>query len=400
MTVFVSAYACCPDRGSEPGVGWNFVREMAKRHDLIVLARRYNKKYIDNSGESWTARVKWVWYDLPERASFWTGGRSGGQRYYVLWQFFSARFARHAVDFSKIDRIHHITFGRYWIPSFLCGKRGDPPLVFGPVGGGDETPPVFRSAYSFNGRLREKLKSVSERLFTFCFRRQYHFVSLAIAATEQTACKLRRLVSCPVRVFPQSALESGELETMRRIASTAMIPKTPSFVVVCRLVHWKAVDLAIRAMPHVLRELPEARLEIIGVGPEKGTLEALIDELHVGASVRIVRRFDSRDGLCRKIASSTALVHPALHESFGQVCLEALALGIPVICWNHAGPGVIAAGQPVPPVPIPQSGSDLSGLASAMVSAWRNRVAFFPEELVWSAWCDRVDAICKKVLAR
>ena len=32
------------------------------------------------------------------------------------------------------------------------------------------------------------------------------------------------------------------------------------------------------------------------------------------------------------------LVHPALHESFGNVCLEALAAGRPVVCLDLGGP--------------------------------------------------------------
>lgn len=37
LKVLVSAYACSPERGSEPAVGWGFVSALRKFHDLWVI---------------------------------------------------------------------------------------------------------------------------------------------------------------------------------------------------------------------------------------------------------------------------------------------------------------------------------------------------------------------------
>ena len=47
LRVLISAYACEPGKGSEPGV-WNFSKEMAKHHDLWVLTRLNNREIIEN----------------------------------------------------------------------------------------------------------------------------------------------------------------------------------------------------------------------------------------------------------------------------------------------------------------------------------------------------------------
>jgi hypothetical protein len=39
MKILMSAYSCEPGKGSEPGVGWNFVRAVAKYHEVWVLTR-------------------------------------------------------------------------------------------------------------------------------------------------------------------------------------------------------------------------------------------------------------------------------------------------------------------------------------------------------------------------
>ena len=45
--ILLSAYACEPGKGSEPGVGWNWAREIANRgYEVFVLTRENNKKKI------------------------------------------------------------------------------------------------------------------------------------------------------------------------------------------------------------------------------------------------------------------------------------------------------------------------------------------------------------------
>jgi glycosyltransferase involved in cell wall biosynthesis len=61
----------------------------------------------------------------------------------------------------------------------------------------------------------------------------------------------------------------------------------------------------------------------------------------VDARVDFRGRLPSMDDVHREIAAADALIHPAWHEAFGQVCLEALAMGVPVICLDWCGPGRI-----------------------------------------------------------
>ncbi len=41
-----------------------------------------------------------------------------------------------------------------------------------------------------------------------------------------------------------------------------------------------------------------------------------------------------------RLEQSDVLVHPALHEAFGNACLESLGAGRPVICLNRGGPAL------------------------------------------------------------
>jgi len=54
--------------------------------------------------------------------------------------------------------------------------------------------------------------------------------------------------------------------------------------------------------------------------------------------VRFFGHLPSYAAVLEKLAQSHVLIHPALHEGFGNVCLEALAAGRPVVCLDIGGP--------------------------------------------------------------
>lgn len=389
MRILVSAYACEPGKGSEPGVGWNYAREMSSRHDLTVLTRANNRSSIEGCGEAWTRRVHWLFYDPPNWLVWWKRGGRGVQLFYLLWQIGAARIVRRQFAPEDFDAIHHITFGKYWIPTFI--DLSGVPIVFGPVGGGEETPPPFRQSYSIRGRLSEWAKRQAVSFCTYIppARRAYRRTTLCLAATDQTKAKLERLVACPVLVFPQSAVAEEDRIEMQQIAESSTRPSHPLFVTACRLDHWKALPVAIEAFSLFREKHPDAQLEIIGTGPETDAIQSLVRRKGLSQNVTFSGRLPTLLDVYARIASATALLHPALHEAFGQVCLEAVALGTPVVCWDWGGPGMICRANGIEAVPVSDS-------AAMSVSGFRDRMEQFCENrprvalsssCTWTAWC-------------
>lgn len=104
-------------------------------------------------------------------------------------------------------------------------------------------------------------------------------------------------------------------------------------VTVGRLVGRKAIDQLVEMMP----ELPErARLLIIGDGPSKPELEALCQQLGLGDRVRFTGAIDEPDKF-RLLRMADLFVSTSKHEGFGLVFLEAMAAGLPVICYDKGG---------------------------------------------------------------
>lgn len=338
LNVLISAYACEPGKGSEPGVAWNLAKELSTRVTLWIITRANNRSVIEASGEPWIEHVHWIYWDPPAWLTFWKKGSRGVQLFYMLWQIGIYRLAQKIVINESIDVCHHLTFGRYWVPSRLADLPV--PFVFGPIGGGEETPPGLTGGLSHGGWLAEKLKRLVSRAYPRLPWNSslYRKAAWTFAATGQTAEKLIALGVQQMNILPQSGIAEEELPvlpTKTRSTSDPLI-----LVTACRLIHWKAVDLAIEALALASREI-DVRLIILQNGPELPYLKKLANRLGVSDCVEFRGRLPSLNDVYQAISEADALVHPALHEAFGQACLESLALGIPVICLNWGGPGLI-----------------------------------------------------------
>ena len=115
----------------------------------------------------------------------------------------------------------------------------------------------------------------------------------------------------------------------------------PTLAVLGRLERWKGQDVAIRALARLRRRVPDARL-VIGGSTEVGDVE-YARELHILA--RALRLSDATDfaGFVDDPYAFFASGHVALHtsvlpEPFGQVVVEAMAVGRPVVATAAGGP--------------------------------------------------------------
>lgn len=342
LRVLLSAYACEPGKGSEPGVGWNVARELSARVELTVMTRANNRGNIESSGEPWIHDVHWVYWDPPRWMTFWKKGGRGVQLFYILWQMGVKSVAEEILAAREIDLIHHITFGKYWIPSRLAALPR--PFVFGPVGGGECGPPQLSSHGGWKARISELSKSTACRMVALLpgCRKLYRSAAWTFAATRQTEDALKNLGVSKLGILPQSGIRPEDLPSWDASEIPPTTPPTDELqlVTASRLIHWKAIDLAIEAAA-LANQRTRVRLTVLQTGPEMENLKSLAHKLGMADQVDFKGRLPRLEDVYQEIARADALVHPALHEAFGQACLESLALGVPVICLNWGGPGLI-----------------------------------------------------------
>lgn len=113
----------------------------------------------------------------------------------------------------------------------------------------------------------------------------------------------------------------------------------PVILTVARLAaseQYKGYDQVLRALPAVLKKLPDARYIIVGDGPDRKRVEELSKELGVEESLTLAGYVPSEE-LSAHYNLCDVFVMPSKGEGFGIVFLEALGCGKPVIAGNKDG---------------------------------------------------------------
>ena len=118
-------------------------------------------------------------------------------------------------------------------------------------------------------------------------------------------------------------------------ATPVVNPKTLLFA--GRLSREKGLDVLLRAMPEIVAHHPTTRLVVAGDGPERATLERMVDELECGAAVRFAGALAPSD-LERLYAGAGLVVLPTLWmENCPVSVLEAFANGRAVAASRVGG---------------------------------------------------------------
>jgi glycosyltransferase involved in cell wall biosynthesis len=338
LRILLSAYACEPGRGSEPGVGWRFVEQASRGHEVWVLTRAKNREAIEaRLAQQPLPNTHWVYFDLPRWMTFWKKGLRGIHLYYYLWQigvYFEAKRLHARVHF---DVAHHVTFGIHWMPSLLV--RLAIPFVWGPVGGAERAPRAFYPTFGLRGRIYEYGRELAQRLARRdpLLRATMHRAAIGLAKANETAAFLRRSGLRRVDLLVESGITPTEFARLSAFPVRQTAPVR--FVSVGTLFDLKGFHLGIRAFARVQADLPSSEYWIIGKGRDRGRLERLATRLGLSDKVRFLGALPRDDALAR-LADCDVLVHPSLHDSGGWVCLEAMAAGRPVICLRCGGPAV------------------------------------------------------------
>jgi len=112
-------------------------------------------------------------------------------------------------------------------------------------------------------------------------------------------------------------------------ATWGVEPGDPVALYVGRLASEKNLGLLARAYAVMRQSEPRMRLVIVGDGPERASLAAACPQAHFAGMQTGVE-------LARHYASADLFVFPSLSETFGNVTIEAMASGLPVLAYDHA----------------------------------------------------------------
>ncbi|MGH9961935.1 MAG: glycosyltransferase family 4 protein, partial [Pyrinomonadaceae bacterium] len=256
--------------------------------------------------------------------------------YYVLWQWRAYLFVKNIHARERFDLVHHITLGAIRLPSFL-GRLG-PPFIFGPVGGGERAPWRLRQGYGWRGWIVDLIRDA----WNFVIR-----IDPLIQNTFKKADSIyvKTWDSRPViprKYWPKvrCRLEIGSVPTNRPIQKVFDQTNGLRIGYVGRFVYWKGMHLGLPAFARLAAVYPRVHLTLVGSGPEELRWRALAEQLGISDRLSWIP-WVTHEELKSIYVQQDVLLFPSLHDSSGNVVLEAMSHGLPVVCLDLGGPGVM-----------------------------------------------------------
>lgn len=406
LKVLVSAYACHPEQGSEPGVGWNWVREIARHHDVWLLteAERFAPA---TEGAIQTDRhlrdaVKVIGIPRERGAERWLRSLAYYHTY-EKWQRAALARARELHRQVRFDVVHQLNMIGYREPGFLWSL--DVPFVWGPIGGFAQMPWRYLHAMGPAGALSLGLRNVVNALQMRLSRRVRSAIrasDLLIAATSVDSVAIAKLYGRQAPVVHETGTAPESAPVVRAIESGE-----PLQVLWCGLmVPRKAVGVALRAVALASQEIP-IEFHLYGAGPQQPFARRLAQQLGVQDRCHFHAQ-RPRAEVVDRMRACHVLLFPSLQEATSATVPEALATGLPVLCHKICGHGDVVTDQAGIRVPVADPAQSVKSFANALVSLWREperlraysiAAAESAPRLAWSAKGGAADDLYRQAIA-
>lgn len=400
MRLLLSAYACRPNAGSEPGFGWNWATHLAARGiEVHVLVAKRNQEPIEAGLKlNPIPNLHFNYVPVP-----YEWARKNEAVHYVLWQTAALKAARELTRKFEFHIAHHVTYGSVHVPSPLWRLRI--PLVFGPVGGA-QTAPASMLTYFGAQSSRERMRSAFTAALRFSpfHRHRLQKMSFVLAANRDTLDLVQSL-----------GCKNACLMCDTGITTDYFAPAPRRFeerIGALRLL-WVGRMLTRKALPLALDALKEVggnvSLTIAGDGLDPQLVHRMISDRQLQGRVFWKGVRLTFDELRAAYAQHDAMLFTSLRDSFGAQLLEALAIGLPVITLDLHGAHDHVPDSASIKVPVGNPSETVRNLANAikqyasLALGRRNEMSLhawsFARTLSWSARVEFIERLYQQVLS-
>lgn len=322
----VVAFSCRPHSGSEWGVGWNYLRMIARNFDQVTVFVRDAERQVPETAaglaEAGISNVDIV--AVPDMALYRLFRRPAIHRrilaiYYGMWLWrLCFRFARQRL-WRGHDALFHVTWVSDWIfsPLFLLPFRSK---YVGPVG----SQPANFNAHSMDF-LGSRLRVTAKALCRFVLPNIVNalcadaVIGISVNALRRWPWRLarRRQVLSPVFSEMTSTLSRAPQRRVLFIGKQLPFKNFDLFLAVAKRLLEVDSNLSVHVLGDTLGKVPAS-------SNDRLTVHGLVDQAEVG----------------RQLSGFQSVLLQTSSEAGGTVGVESLALGAPVVCV--AGYGISA----------------------------------------------------------
>lgn len=289
-------------------------RELAKRHEVTALTSRAGALPADSDdGGVRVLRVPVLFRKELDTANF-----PSMLAYLPAAGWRAARMKR-KMRFDVVNTHFVVPTGP--VGQWIADRYGVPNVLS--VHGGDLYDPSKKMSPHRHAWVRGPIRRLLRR------------ADAVIAQSNNTLGNVKTIygVDRPVDLIP---LGIDRPPMMDRVPASVFGLPDDAFILVTigRLVARKQTTQLVAALTH--SGVLNAHLLVVGDGPDKEPVQRAAAAQGVANRVHLLGRLNEADKY-RALAAADVFASTSQHEGFGLVFLEAMALGLPVICYDHGG---------------------------------------------------------------
>lgn len=376
MKVLISACACNPYLGSEPGVGWTAVCRIALNHEVFVLTDINSQKDWQRARAEGRvpANVQVRFLGKPKK---YVENRFIARLQSWLWYLAFTRIVLKAAqdwhEQESFDLCHQVTIAAWRLPSPLW--KLPIPFIWGPIGGAGYIPKPFRGMLSPTARIFETVRDIQTFLAkrSRSFRKCVSGTSVILAANQETMDLLRPFrEERPMFWLPIVSISEEKAEQFKRK------PDRPKEDGLLRLFAGgniegrKGVSLALKALSKVKAQGIDFQYTVAGGGPEIASLKALSHQLGLDDHVTFHPGYSGADYIAA-LQDSDVYFLPSFRESTPVTLLESYLAGCYPVVADTSAQGEIVNLVGGKAVPVNDMDSLIQGLSQAIIWCAENR---------------------------
>lgn len=339
LKILINAYACSPDMGSEPGMAWNWVSNLAKYCELHIITEGEFREKIEKVVPTMPQGGNMHFYYNPVsdeiRKMCWNQGDWRFYKYYKDWQWKTYLMAKDICDKEKIDVLHQLNMIGFREPGYLwkVSKESDIPFVWGPVDAKDKFPVAYLDGASMKTKLFMRLKNfltIWQLKHSCRVRQAARQASLVLSASSNSLRSFKKYMGLDSPLLNETGCYVQEHPLKDKTQK-----ETLDVLWVGKMDFRKQLALALRTVAIVSNS--KLRLHIVG-GGDSEPYKKLATVLGI-SDCCVWHGAVSHDDVQRLMQESDVFFFTSVAEGTPHVVLEAIGNNLPVVCFDTCGQG-------------------------------------------------------------
>lgn len=343
LNILINAYAVSPNWGSEQGMGWNWVANLAKYCNVFVITEGEFREHIEAAvAELPQGKNMHFYYNpLPDkvRRMCWNQGDWRFYWYYRKWQKKTLDIAKGIIAEHHIDILHQLNMIGFREPGYLW-KIKDIPFVWGPIGGMELMPVAYLHGAGWKTYMKNKLKNVinswqmhhQPRVLKAIGRADYLIAATGGAYNvlhdyhRKSNVVLINETGCNVQLTPSTTLFNNEYFNILWVG---------------KFDFRKQLSLAIDSIA-AMSDKRNVRLHIVGENAEAIAKPYKDRATRKGIKDRVIWHGKvAHSDVLALMKHSDVLLFTSINEGTPHVVLEAIQECLPIVCFHTCGQGEV-----------------------------------------------------------